>query len=132
MALGLCMKLAEGIRKHGFRKWYERQLLQSHAHLALTFLCLIGVFLGFEAMTNFRSWSDQLVDVGAILLCVATGLWALRRYLFLLSYAEATANQADCGQCKAYGRLELMQADASGEEVQVRCRGCGHRWHIGL
>jgi hypothetical protein len=29
------MKLAEGIRKHGFRKWYERELLQSHAHMLL-------------------------------------------------------------------------------------------------
>jgi hypothetical protein len=36
------MKLAEGIRRHGFRKWYERELLQSHAHLVLCFLCVIG------------------------------------------------------------------------------------------
>ena len=42
------MKLAEGIRKHGFRKWYERELLQSHAHLVLTFLCAIGLFAAFE------------------------------------------------------------------------------------
>jgi hypothetical protein len=33
------VKLAAGIRKHGFRKWYERELLQSHAHMALTFIC---------------------------------------------------------------------------------------------
>ena len=39
------MKLADGIRKHGFRKWYERELLQSHAHLVLTFLCAMGIGL---------------------------------------------------------------------------------------
>jgi hypothetical protein len=27
--------LADGIRRVGFRKWYERELLSSHAHMAL-------------------------------------------------------------------------------------------------
>jgi len=124
------MRLAEGIRKHGFRKWYERELMQSHAHLALTFVCMVGVFAAFEAATTFRSWGDQLADLGGGLLCLGTGLWALRRYLFLLAHAEATADQAECSQCQTYGRLELVQSDASGDEVQVRCRKCGHGWHI--
>lgn len=124
------MKLAEGIRRHGFRKWYERELLQSHAHLAFTFLCVVGVFAAFEAMTRFRSWGDQLTDMAAILLCGGSGLWALRRYLYLLSHAEIVANQADCPHCKAYGRLELLESDATGESVRVRCRGCGHEWRI--
>lgn len=126
------MKLAEGIQKHGFRKWYERQLLQSHAHLALCFLCMVGLLAAFEGLTRFRSWSDQAADLVGILLCAATGLWALRRYLFLLSHAEATAHQADCPRCQAYGRLQLMQASASGEQARVRCRGCGHEWDMGL
>ena len=124
------MRLAEGIRKHGFRKWYERELLQSHAHLALTFICMVGVFAALEAATAFRSWSDQFTDLGGGLLCAGAGLWALRRYLFLLAHAEAAADQADCPQCQAYGRLELVQSDASGDEVRVRCRKCSHRWTI--
>lgn len=124
------MTLAEGIRKHGFRKWYERELLQSHAHMALTFLCMIGLFAGFESLTRFSSWGEQLKDLGAIGLCAGVGLWALRRYLYLLNHAEAAAHQADCPQCKTYGRLDLLQSDASGNEVQVRCRKCGHAWHI--
>lgn len=124
------MKLAEGIRRHGFRKWYERELLQSHAHLALTFLCVIGVFAAFEAITRFRSVADQATDVLALLLCGATGLWALRRYLYLLSHAEAVANQADCPNCDTYGRLELLQSDATCDSVQVRCRHCQHTWRI--
>ena len=126
------MNLAEGIRKLGFRKWYERQLLQSHAHLALTFLCTIGVFGAMEAALRFRSWSDQLVDGASVLACVAIGLWALRRYLFLLSYAEAMAHQAECTACQTFGRLDLVQSDAGGNVVQVRCRHCGHHWRIGL
>lgn len=124
------MRLAEGIRKHGFRKWYERELLQSHAHMALTFVCMIGVFAAFESMGGAASGFERLADFGVVLLCAGTGLWALRRYLYLLSHAEAAAHQADCPQCKTYGRLELLQSDASGDEVQVRCRKCGHVWHI--
>ena len=122
------MKLADGIRKHGFRKWYERELLQSHAHLVLTFLCALGLFAAFEALTRFRDWRDQLTDIGAIAVCAVVGLWALRRYLFLLMHAEATANQAECMQCRTYARLELV--DEGPQRLQVRCRKCSNRWHI--
>ncbi len=124
------MKLAEGIHSHGFRKWYERELLQSHAHLALTFLCLVGMFAAFEAITLYHSMTDQLTDAATILICGGTGLWALRRYLFLLSHAEAVATQAECPRCGTFGRLDLLRSDASGEHVQVRCRRCGHSWPI--
>lgn len=124
------MKLADGIRKHGFRKWYERELLQSHAHLALTFLCLLGVFMAFEGGLRFRSLADQLTDLAAIVLCGATGLWALRRYLYLLSHAESVANQADCPSCGTYGRLRLVHETRDGEQVGVRCSHCAHEWRI--
>jgi predicted Zn finger-like uncharacterized protein len=124
------MKLADGIRKHGFRKWYERELLQSHAHMVLTFLCVIGLFAAFEAASKFRTLQDQVIDFTAALLCAAIGLWALRRYLQLLNSAEAVANQADCPSCGTYGRLDVVEADAKGEEVAVRCRQCSHHWRI--
>ena len=124
------MKLAEGIRKHGFRKWYERELLQSHAHLVLTFFCAIGLFAAFEALGRFRSISDQLTDIVAILVCTAIGIWALRRYLHLLMHAEVTANQADCPACKAYGRFKLASEDDADGSVQVCCNKCQHRWTI--
>lgn len=124
------MSIAEGIRKHGFRKWYERELLQSHAHLLLCFLSVIGLFGAFEAASLFRGWQDQVVDLGAAALCTAIGVWALRRYLGLLATAEAAANQAECKQCGTYGRMDLVASDATGHEVHVRCRKCGHEWHI--
>jgi hypothetical protein len=122
--------LADGIRKHGFRKWYERELLQSHAHLVLTFLCAIGLFAAFEALGRFRSLQDQLTDIAAIAICAAVGLWALRRYLRLLLHAEVTANQADCPQCKAYARFNLETENKRDGSVQVCCRKCQHRWTI--
>jgi hypothetical protein len=122
------MKLAHGIRRHGYRKWYERQLMQSHAHLVLTFLCAIGLMATFEAAWRFRTPLDQWVDLLAGLLCAAIGLWALRRYLNLLAHAEYVASQADCPQCQTYGRLDLMASNASGDEVVVKCRQCGGQW----
>ena len=124
------MKLAEGIRKHGFRKWYERELLTSHGHLVLTFLCMIGLFAGFEALTRNSSWLDQAVDLFAILLCAALGLWALRRYLYFLSHAEAAAHQADCPQCKAYGSFAVEAENDAARTFDVCCRKCSHKWTI--
>ena len=124
------MKLADGIRKHGFRKWYERELLQSHAHLVLTFFCTIGIFAAFEALGRFRSFSDQFTNILAIALCAGIGVWALRRYLRLLLHAEATAHQADCPACKAYGRFKLDGEDARNSSVAVCCSKCQHRWTI--
>ena len=124
------MKLAEGIRKHGFRKWYERELLRSHAHMALTFICMIGVLAAFEAASKYRSWFDQVVDVIAVIVCGGAGLWALRRYLFLLMHAENVASQADCPACGTYARFSLVQADADDDTARVCCRKCAHEWTI--
>lgn len=124
------MKLAQGIQKHGFRKWYERELLQGHAHLVLLLFCALGLMLALEAATRFRSLADQLIDLVAVLICAAVGLWALRRYVYLLTHAEVVANQANCPVCKTYGRLSLLKSSASGDDVRVRCRKCSHEWDI--
>jgi hypothetical protein len=124
------MKLAAGIRKHGFRKWYERELMRSHAQLALLLASTIGLLAAFEAASKFRGWVDQVIDVAAIVVCAAVGLRSLRRYLYLLMHAEAVANQADCPSCGAYARFRLVSADAQDEDASVCCRNCGHQWTI--
>lgn len=124
------MKLADGIRRVGFRKWYERELLQSHAHLVLTFLCAVGIFAAFEAFDRAAPLADRLIDVAAVVICSAVGVWALRRYLYLLTHAEAVANQADCPHCSTYARFTMVQEDSTTGAVEVQCRKCEHRWAI--
>lgn len=124
------MKLAAGIRKHGFRKWYERELMRSHAHMVLLLACSIGLLAAFEAASKFRDWADQLIDILAIAVCGAAGLWSLRRYLYLLMHAEAVAHQADCPSCGTYARFRLVRADAQDENPSVCCRNCSHEWTI--
>jgi ABC-type nickel/cobalt efflux system permease component RcnA len=121
--------LYEGIRKVGFRKWYERELLSSHAHMILAFLCIVGMMAAFEAFSGAQG-ADRLFDVAAIIICAVIGLWALRRYLYLLSNAETIANQADCPQCKAYGLFTALSEDRAQGWTHVRCRKCAHEWHI--
>jgi hypothetical protein len=122
------MRLADGMRKHGFRKWYERELLQSHAHLVLTFLCMIGIFAAIESMGGDETVVQRLFDLAVIGLCTAVGVWAVRRYLYFLHHAEACANQADCPQCRAYGRMAIDEEVREENRLQVRCRQCGCRW----
>jgi predicted Zn finger-like uncharacterized protein len=124
------MRLGEGIRRLGFRKWYERRLLHSHAHLVLTLLCAVGVLGAFEVYSRASPWTEQFLDALALVISAGVGIWALRRYLYLLMHAEATANQAACPACKAYARFSLEHEALDGSTVQVACKACGHRWTI--
>ncbi len=122
-------RLYDGIKKVGFRKWYERELLSSHAHMVLAFLCIIGMMAAFEAFRG-GTMADKLFDAAAIVACGGIGIWALRRYLFLLMNAEVIANQANCPSCKAYGLFTALSEDKTNGYTYVRCRKCASEWQI--
>lgn len=127
------MSAVKTIRRLGFRKWYERELLRSHANLVLLLLACLGLLGAAEVYTVRAPLLDQLETVAAALASGAIGLLALRRYLYLLNHAEYVANQADCSACGTYARFELIgEPPLSAERLQVRCRHCGHTWHIDL
>ena len=135
------MELTEGIKKIGFRRWYERQLIESHLFLVTSFLCLVTVLACFEGF-NLRmpAW-ETVMRLVAMVAGAATCVWTLRRYLALLNFAVRAAERSRCEKCSAYSALELSGAIAyrpampGGEEgvpppVGVRCRRCGHEWTI--
>jgi ABC-type nickel/cobalt efflux system permease component RcnA len=124
------MVLSDGIQKLGFRKWYERELLQSHAHMVLLVLCSVGLLGAFEIYDRKLAATQQLNVVVSVLLCVGIGLWSMRVYLRGLMQAEAVANQADCTGCGTYGRLTLVPHAHTSGGVHVQCKGCGHAWCI--
>lgn len=121
--------LAEGVRRFGFRKWYERELLSSHAHLLLTLLSSVALIGLLEAFQD-ASPADKLLNVLLFIASGAIGLWALRRYLYLLTHAEAVANQANCPGCGTYARFEVMGEDRRSGQTAVRCRACRQEWTI--
>jgi hypothetical protein len=122
-------RLAEGVQRYGFRKWYERELLSSHAHLLLTVLCCIALIGTLEVFAG-ASLEDKLLNVGMFVASGAIGLWALRRYLYLLMHAEEVANQASCPGCASYARFEVLAEDRRNGATAVRCRSCHHEWTI--
>lgn len=118
--------IPHAISKRGFRRWYERELLIGHSNLVLLIFAALGVMGAMEAFT-FEG-SERLPLVGSVLAAAVVGVWSMRRYLAILSRAELIANQAVCGECEAYGRLEVEEGRQ--QWMQVRCRGCGHRWSV--
>ncbi len=136
------MDPASGIRKLGFRKWYERQLLESHAALVTCLLCGIGIAALVEAVNVLEvSWAS--VSMLPALVGAAALAWATwRRYITVLERAERYGERSVCPSCGTYGRFEVV---ASGVEhpadvearaplpfswLRVRCRRCGTGWRI--
>jgi hypothetical protein len=122
-------RLVDSFRRIGFRKWYERQLLSSHAHMVLAFLSAIAVVGSMEAFRGAQG-DAQLTNVLFVVVCAAIGAWALRRYVFLLMRAEQTANQATCPDCGVYGRFRVVGQSPRLQQIDVRCDKCSRDWSI--
>ena len=126
------MNAARTIRRLGFRKWYERELLQSHMHLVLLLLSTLGLLGSAEAYSLRLSIGSQLGVLACAVASAVIGVWALRRYLYLLAHAEFVADQAVCRGCDTYAKWEVEESaeDPAGARLRVRCRRCGQRWLI--
>ena len=124
------MKLDAAIRRHGFRRWYSRELTRAHLQLLLLLFCAIGLFAAVELILRQEPWTHRLGNGALLLICLGLGLRSLRRYLTLMMRAEAIAAQAVCSQCQAYGLLEVPEQGTGTAKVAVRCRKCAHAWRI--
>ena len=129
------MGIPQSIQRKGFRKWYEHELLAGHAHLVLVLLAGLAVAGAMEALWHPTS-DARLLMLGSVLLATGIGIWALRRYLFLLMRAELIAHQAVCASCQTYGRW-TVESQAPADEAKNRpaqlracCRHCGTNWTI--
>ena len=135
------MELAEGIRRVGFARWYERQLIEAHLYLVTAFLCLILLTACLEGFSMRAPGPEPLLRLIGMLAGVCGGVWAVRRYGAILGIAESAAGQSVCKKCATYARLEVIGAGLlapparesrrSGvplPHLAVRCRTCGHEW----
>lgn len=126
------MKAAQTIRRFGFMKWYERELIQSHLHLVLLLMAAVGLLASAEVYGAQQALGDRLVTVACAFASAVIGVWALRRYLYLLMHAENVAHQAVCPSCQTYARWTLTGEDEQTQRLRVHCRACEHDWEIGL
>jgi len=126
------MKSVQAIRRLGFRKWYERELLQSHLHLVLLLLSTLALFGAAEVFSERSAPGTRLAMLACAAVSAVVCVWALRRYLYLLNHAEFVADQAVCGRCESYGKWDVTGEEPAVPRMGVCCRKCGHQWHIAL
>jgi hypothetical protein len=132
------MSPAEGISKLGFRRWYERQLIESHAYLVTGFLCLILIAASFEGFSIREMSASSFITLATMFAAGVVGCGALKRYIDVLQRAEHIAEHSVCTSCKTYGRLTIVgssREQAAADELspvwmRVACRKCGHQWLI--
>jgi len=138
------MDVVSRIRKVGFRKWYERQLIDSHLSLTTCFLSAITAAASLEEVSfarfGWKTASLLAIVFGAIALC----WYSWRRYITVLERAETYGSRSTCPGCKSYGRFEILAAGHAAEGpyldpqaaplpypwLRVRCRKCGTDWRI--
>jgi ribosomal protein S27E len=121
------MEPAHSLRKPGFRRWYERQLPESHASLVTCFLCGLGVAALLEG-SGLRAPGPE--PILRLVLAYASGLigWhAWRRYRVLMARAQRISEQLTCPVCGTTGRCSV---EPGSPQWRVRCRKCGNAWTI--
>ena len=134
------MQVTRYIEQHGFRRWYERQLIESHAYLALGFVALILLLSGMELLSTAESGMRYVIVLstaaaGGMLLVVA---W--HRFGVLLARAEHVGEAATCPQCKSWGTFKVVAQESSSTDdppeagrphwLQVRCTQCEAVWKL--
>ena len=133
------MQVTRYIERYGFRRWYERQLIESHAYLALAFVALILLLAGMELLSDaeagFRTIVLLAAAAGGMLMVVS---W--RRFSTLLARAEHFGEAATCPQCKAWGKFRVLAQESSNENdppeagrphwLSVRCKKCEAVWKL--
>lgn len=134
------MAIEERIAKLGFRRWYERTLVESHAFLITALLGAILAFTGMELITQ-RDGGEINFALGVVAVPVG-GLVAaasVHRYIRMLMLAINLGEHATCRECNAYAKFDLLHSgrlrshgpDEPGSLwMRVKCRKCGYEWRI--
>jgi len=136
------MTTAEQIHHLGFRRWYERQLIESYGYLVGAFLALILLLAGFEGLDLARRSPGFYLVL--LFTAAAAGVFmviAWRRFGALLARAEGFASGATCPECSAWGKFEVLAEERTTPDdppesgrphwLRVRCRKCSRDWRIG-
>jgi hypothetical protein len=130
------LELADDIRKRGFKKWYERQLIESHAYLVTCLLCMILVAALMEEVSFRVPGIKPFLMVAVMAGGGFLGLFAWLRYKAIMVTAERFGDRSVCEQCHAYAKFEILESGGSPATpesepdpwLRVKCRKCGHGW----
>ncbi len=117
---------ARSIEKLGFKRWYERQLIESHVWLVTSILCGLAICAVLE-LVGLRLRSLASLVIFALVYLAGMLAWhGLKRYRAIMGQAERLSEQSTCKSCRTYAAFEL-----TGEQpLRARCRKCGHEWRF--
>jgi hypothetical protein len=137
------MDIVDGVRKLGFRKWHERQLIEAHVWLATGFLALILAFTLLVLRNDLTDAGQRLVMMAVAVAAGAGCLFAWSLYHRILGATVLAAELAVCPHCGTYGRLTVVrsvdQSETAVEQqpiladlphLRVRCRQCQGEWQL--
>jgi hypothetical protein len=132
------MPVADRIRKLGFRRWHERQLIEAHASLVTAFLCVIVIAVCLDQFRWREAGIKPLIMLALIFAGIVLCFKTVTIYFKVLFRAEHFAVQAVCSACKVYGAIEVLASSTPGSNsiadedgggwFKVRCKKCGHGW----
>jgi len=117
-----------GIGKLGFKRWYERQLIEGHAWLITCVLCLLAVAACLEELSFRGPLSQVLALAGCVFAAGALALYGWERYRTIMTAVERVAERSTCDACRTYAAFRLIGTEAGA--LRVRCRKCAHEWRI--
>jgi hypothetical protein len=120
------LEAARSIARLGFKRWYERQLIESHAWLITCLLCGIAIAASLE-MVNFKDLGATTVTLAFVFVAGLIILHGFQRYRVIMMLAEQLASHSVCGGCQAYARFRALDENP---RMKVQCRKCGHEWVI--
>lgn len=124
--------LASRIAQRGFRRWYERQLIDAHGWLVGCFIAMVMVAAGLELSSIQSGLWDRLYDGALVLGGIAASIYGFRRYSRALMVAEFVAEQAECPACGRYGFRVDRDRVPPRDEVAALCPRCAHSWAVRL
>jgi len=134
------------IRRLGFRKWYERQLIDCHLALVTCFLSGIAIVALLESVNLLDFGWRPAMTLCFVFAAIVLGWYSFRRYITVLERAELYGQRSTCPNpnCLVYGRFEILATGMDeppsrvGEAVaplqaawlRVQCRKCGTSWRM--
>jgi hypothetical protein len=132
------MEIAAKIRELGFKRWYERQLIESHAYLVTCFLSMIAVAVTLEVPGLMRLGFETLVRLMVAFAGIALCILAWNQYRKRMLLADILGEGATCKNCHAYAAFNVIgsgthlpRTDEYDFWMRVRCRKCDHEWTMG-
>jgi hypothetical protein len=132
------------IRKLGFRKWYERELIKCHGALVTCFLCGLTVAALLEQVNVLDLGWRPLSMLMIVFAAAALGWVSWRSYITILQRAERYGARSRCPQCDAYAKFRILATGLDSEPdpgamavaplesawMRVQCAKCGTAWRM--